>query len=443
MSQQATLDQLYEAMRNTKGFAAVEKVASNILQSLDGEGSSHRQVASYVAEDFALTQKVLKLANSAMYAPFSKDVGSVVAALQIMGSEALLHVVLGTPVISDEALQEDVSLSRTLLASELARSACAERASEVSVATLMYDLGRQLLTKFLPTEAAAIEQQVLAGADIEAAARAVLGMTLQELGAEVARKWRLPASITSTIDGTGDPTLVGIARFANAASSLIYQGKADEVQALVEALDAPGIDRARLSRLVQQRLETIAPIVPAAPSSPIAPLTAPPDVAASPAAVLNKLLEALLAKPPQSAQELSSAMFPLLLKTLQIAHCLLFVQTRGGDFKVQCGIGEGADEMLARLTVSAAFKPTAFHAAIKNNVDVSITNVTRLSPSSLPDHYHELLPKVKKFIILPIATQKVHGLLYCDWDTEQDIGAEEMTALRQLRNLFIPYMPRH
>nr|WP_316641485.1 HDOD domain-containing protein [uncultured Roseateles sp.] len=426
---QATLDQLYEAMRSTPGFVAVEKVATHILQALDGEGSSHREVASYVAEDFALTQKVLRLANSAMYAPFSSNAGSVVSALQVMGSDALLHLVLGTSVISEEDLQQDVSLSRTLLASELARSACAERASEASVATLMYDLGRQLMTKFLPAQAAQLDREMQAGAEVDAAARTVLGMTLQELGAEVARKWRLPASIVTTIDGTGDATLVGVARFANTASSLIYQGRADEVQRLVETLDLPGVDKARLGQLVQRRLESITPLPMAAPT-------------AVPAAALNALLKSLQAAPPRTAEELSHAMFPVLSQTLGIAHCLLLMMTRSGEFRVRFAYGKGIDELRSKFTVSAELRPTAFHAVIKNNVDVAITDVARLSPSSLPEGYHELLPQVRKFIILPLATQRVYGLFYCDWDAESAIGAEDMAALRQLRNLFLPYLPK-
>lgn len=426
---QATLDQLYEAMRSAPGFVAGEKVATKILQALDGEGASHREVAAYVAEDFALTQKVLRLANSAMYAPFSSDAGSVVSALQIMGSDALLHLVLGTSVISEEDLQHDVSLSQTLLASELARNACAERASEVSIATLMYDLGRQLMSKFLPAQAARVDQEMLAGAETDTAARTVLGMTLQELGAEVARKWRLPDSIVSTIDGTGDATLVGIARFANTASSLIYQGKAEEVQRLVDRLDLPGVDRTRLSQLVQQRLESVTPVRPA-------------DSPALPGAALNALLKTLQAAPPRTAEELSHAMFPLLSQTLGVAHCLLLMMTRSGEFRVRFAYGKGVDELRSKLKVSAELRPTAFHAVIRNNVDVAITNVARLSPSSLPEGYQALLPQVRKFIILPLATQQVYGLLYCDWDTEREIDAEDMTALRQLRNLFLPYLPK-
>jgi hypothetical protein len=115
--------------------------------------------------------------------------------------------------------------------------------------------------------------------------------------------------------------------------------------------------------------------------------------------------------------------------------------TKSGDFAVRYGFGKGIEELRSKLRISKDYQPTAFHAAIKNNVDVSIADVSRLKVSALPDGYKELLPRVNKFVILPIAHSRVSGLFYCDWDSDADLSTSELDAVKKLRNLFLPYFP--
>jgi HD-like signal output (HDOD) protein len=423
------LNQLFAAMKESKGFPALEQVATNVLSALTDDSKSHRIIANYIAEDVALTQKVLKLANSSMYTPFGQGTSSVLSALQMMGSVALLHVVLSTTLITEAELEDDPNLSRSLLASELARTACTDRAADASIATLMCDLGRLMTTKFLPLEMANIGKRLALGADEDTAAREVLGMTLSEVGVAVAKKWNLPTSILLTIDGTGDPLLVGIARFSNAASHLIQQGKSEEVQALVAALDLPGADTTHLASLVQLKVDQA-----------IAHIAMQPQVPAEHA--LQDLMKTLSSANLTTVDELAGAMFGAFSELMQTAHCLLFMMTRSGEYKIRYGYGKGIDELKSKLKISADFKPTTFHAVIKNNVDVSIADVSRLKATSLPDGYTQLLPLVNKFVILPIAHERVSGLLYCDWDSDRVFSSAELESVRHLRNLFLPFFPK-
>ena len=219
------LDKLLQAMQGAKGVPASERAVASVLGALDNSLESKHAVVRHIVEDFALTQKVLKLANSSMYAPFGSGSASVSSALDVLGSEAVLHLVLGADLVSDEELQKDDNLSRTLLASELARNACEARAEDASIATLMVEIGRLMSSKYLPDETAAIARLVAGGQEPQDAATAVLGLSYQALGVELATRWNLPDAIRATIDGTGDPLLVGIARFSSAASALIHEGQ--------------------------------------------------------------------------------------------------------------------------------------------------------------------------------------------------------------------------
>lgn len=425
----AVLEKLLHAMQNSKGVPATERSVASVLGALDGGDDGKREVIHHIIEDFALTQKVLRLANSAMYAPFGAGSASVSSAMDVLGSEALLHLVLGTDLVSEEEVQQDEGLSRTLLASELARSACSDRAEDASIATLMYEIGRLMTSKYLRVETAAIDRRVKQGLNVQAAATEVLGMTYQELGVELAARWNLPLSILATIDGTGDPTLVGIARFSSQASTLIHEGKTEAALILLNDLDLPGLDKSHLGTLMARKSEEAKPYLRARQN-------------ASAEHALDELLQMLLLEKKSSVEDLSNAMLPELASSLQSAHCLLFMLTRSGEFRVRNAFGKGVDELKSRLRISAEFMPTTFHAAIKNNIDVSIADVSKLKEASLPEGYRELLPNVTKFIILPIATSRVSGLLYCDWDSDMTLMQAEMDAVKKLRNLFSPLFPQ-
>ena len=131
------VDRLFAAMRSSKGFSAAEKTVTSVITSLGEGNNDQRDLVPHIIEDFALTHKVLKLANSAMYAPFSQGADSVSSALDILGADALMHLVLGTTMVSDAELKNDNALTQTLLASELARSVAGSRTEDVSVASLM------------------------------------------------------------------------------------------------------------------------------------------------------------------------------------------------------------------------------------------------------------------------------------------------------------------
>jgi len=422
-----TVDKLFAAMRSTKGIPAMEGIVSSVLGTLRNEKGNHHTLARYISEDFTLTQKVLRLANSFMYAPFAKDASSVSSAVQILGTDSLLHVVISTAMASEAEIRDDRHLSQTLLASELARSLYPDRSEDLSVAGLMVDLGRLVAARFLPDEMAQVQARIVAGTDPEQAARLVLGMTLPQLGVEVAKRWNLPDSIVGIIDGTGDSTVVQAARLASTASHLILDGKADELAQLTEQLALPGVDKSRLNQLIQRKLDDVGATV----------LSQPQHIPAGMA--LETLFHELAAEKWDTPEALAGAMFSSIHHVLKTSHCLLLARDAKGDFVIRAGLGQRVAALRSEFSVSAGFKPTAFHAAIQNNVDIAIDDAAKLRPSALPPDYRRLFPHVTKFVIVPIANPKVTGLIYCDWDADGDYLPTELLALRKLRDLFLPF----
>lgn len=424
------IGKLFAAMDASKGMPALEATVASIISAMLDRKKGSRDFAAHVIEDFALTQKVLKLANSAMYAPFANSASvTVTSAISILGADALLHIVLSTAMATEDEIAADKTLSRTLLAAEFARNVSAGQVEEASISTLMFDLGRMSAAKFLPEEYALLERHMASGATEDVASAEILGMTLQQLGTEVAKRWKLPREIVSIIDGSGDPVLVGIARFATSAAALMHEGKVDEVRELVSSFDLPGTDVSKLFSLIDTKAEKYPPI-----EVPVAFRKTESG--------LDELLAALTSEKRDTVEALAGAVFHAFGELLDTAHCLLFMATSSGDFTVRHGFGKGIDELRGKLRISREFKPTLFHAVIKNNVDVSISEVSKLRPAALPANYRMLLPEVRQFLILPVATSRVVGLFYCDWEIEKELSTDELLAVKKLRDLFLPYMPR-
>ncbi len=425
------LDRLIHAMQASPGVPASERSVVSVLGALDSDDTGKQEVVKHIIEDFALTQRVLKLANSSMYAPFGVGAASVTAALNVLDPEALMHLVLSTDLITEEELRADASLSQTLFASELARQACGARAEDASIATLMFQIGQLMTAKYLPEEARAIERLCSLGVDAQDAASDVLGMSFQEIGVELASRWNLPNYILSSINGTGDPTLVGISRFSSQAAALVYQGKSELVQELLQALDLPDVDKAGLDTLIRTKIADVQP--------PPAPVVAPAPPA-SPAAI-GQLHSAIRQEKRRVIDDLAKVMLPLYAGTLQSNRCLLFMLTRSGEFRIRAGYGPHLEALQQQLIIAAEFAPTAFHLAIRNKVEIVIDDTTRLKPSALPAVYRQLLPLVRQFIIVPIASSQVSGLVYCDWELRQEMRPAQLDAVKKLRDLFAPFFP--
>lgn len=427
-----TLDKLFAAMQGASGLPASESKISSVLTALQDDAVNHTELAHEIVEDFALTQKVLKLANSPMYAPFAVQSATVSSALEVVGADGLMHIVLGTKMVTQAELEEDGTLSKTLLASEVARNALPDRVEHASIAALMYDLGSLMVGQYLPEEMAAIEAKVAGGHDVQAAAKEVLGLSLQEVGSEVAKHWQLPQEIVSIIDGSGDQGLIEVAKFSTEVSTLIHEGKAEEASQLVSASSLSGASKSKLSGLVKHKVEAIKARASKEPS----------DQPTKAQTALEKLLAQLSGERKKTVEELAAAMFPVFCESFGVVRCLLFMAIKSGDMFVRYGHGKDVDSIKTKLKITAEFKPTAFHAAIKNNVDVSITDVDRLAPTALPDNFRQLLPDVSRFLVLPIGNEKVTGLVYYDWESARRLSQGELEVIRKLRNLFLPFYPQ-
>ena len=427
-----TLSKLYAAMKTSKGVPAIEETVTLLLDTLRNEEKSIQQYADLITSDFTITQSVLRLANSAMYAPFAKDISSVSTALQIIGSDALNHIVLSVSIVSALEADEDSDLAKTLLSSEISRTVCdPDIVEEVSIISLLSNLGRLIANKFLPEEMALINNEINKGVDPDKAANDVLGMTLNELGIELAKTWNLPIKIISNLDGTGDPEIINIANFTNKVSSLIHSGDFEEAEKLTHVTKMPKLNKTKLKVLVDDKVKKFT-----------LPKINFENTETTLENILIDLIQDIKEHPKKNIEELGRAIFTVFNNTLKTSHCLFFIKNNFNVYSAVYGYGKNINEIKEKFKIPAAFRPTVFHAAIKNNVHIYIDDVSKLKETSLPTLYKDLFSGIIKFVVIPIKSKYSSGLMYCDWETQITLTSNELNRIKELCFIFLHFLPK-
>ena len=250
----ATVEFLLRRMQRKQDFPSVSKTLLDINRLTgDGAAVSADKLANVVLRDFALTNKILKLANSAFYGARAAEVTSISQAIVLMGVSQLRMIANSLTVFGhlqgdgkSTALKD--TMTRSLLAGMLARHLAKElgirRAEEAFIYGMFQNLGEALAIYYFNEEWQEInvlrDERNLA---VSAASRGVLGVSFGELGAAVARTWQMPDALLATILGQpqtdtavddDDSRMQHFALFANQLC-----GVADDA---ISALDPDALD---------------------------------------------------------------------------------------------------------------------------------------------------------------------------------------------------------
>lgn len=147
------------------------KAVGTILNAMRGEPHDDFDMVRTVLSDPSLTHKVLRLANSPMYAVFGQNIHTVTQAIQVLGIESIGHLALGHKLIdglalaAPDALSSRNELEKTILAGHIGRQVAAlthQRDSEAAVVcAMLHGLGRVMVAFYLPEFWRAIQQRAI------------------------------------------------------------------------------------------------------------------------------------------------------------------------------------------------------------------------------------------------------------------------------------------
>lgn len=197
-----TLAQLLRRMRHQTDFPAMSESIVRVQTLASSETESLNGLTNEILKDVALTQKLLRLVNSAQFAQTGGGISTVSRAVSLIGFAGIRNLAMSLLLLEHmqdkaHAQQLRTEFLRSLLAASLASDLCtvAHEGEEAFIGALFQNLGRMLAGYYLPDEAKRVRDAVAAGQTEVAAASQVLRLDYETLGLGVARAWGLPGPI--------------------------------------------------------------------------------------------------------------------------------------------------------------------------------------------------------------------------------------------------------
>ena len=223
--------------------------------------SSASELANAVLKDYSLTNKLLKLVNSAFYGQFAGKITTVSRAVVVLGFEQVSMAASSLMLFDQlknknqkEVLRESAvsSFMSGVIAKDLARNIGFEAGEEAFICSMLHNLGKHLVLFYFEEEHTQItnlmEQK---GISEYIAARSVLGMTYEELGTGIANAWKFPKKIVNSMRGlprgkldypkTEEEKLRNLSGFSNELCSIINspddEGSRDSLTKLLKRFE--------------------------------------------------------------------------------------------------------------------------------------------------------------------------------------------------------------
>lgn len=458
-------------MNESGGFPALDHSVARIVDALERGEEDTTPLVDAVLADVSLTQKVLRLANSAMYAPIGRDVTTVSQAMKVLGFEAVGHLALGVKLIGSLGQMQSPSrtaereLAQCLVAGSVAGSVVGKahvpKGETGIVCTLLHRVGQLLTAYYLPESWDRIQQAMAAGRDEADAARAELGMTMSDLGLSMAQQWRLPPRILHTMEAevpcaeasarqeTEDEAwLVALTRFSHRSARVITAADKTASAPLIAALaDEFGPSLKLPSTDLVEAVATATDEVTAKPylaeilvepTRKTAAPTGPGDTTALLPDGLRELRRA--AENGTGLAELETRALDLLFRALSLSRAaILKLDADGRACRVTATVSAKQPNRLVGLVLPIGPGADLAQLAMVRKVDIYIDNPrdTKIA-ARLPDWIRNF--SLHPFFLLPLAGPdgKVVGLIYGQQGDDAKLDKALLLQLSELRALIQP-----
>ncbi|WP_019450277.1 HDOD domain-containing protein [Cupriavidus sp. BIS7] len=461
MSQSDFFETLWARMAQQGDFPTLQYCVDNIFKTLNAD-LTVGEMATSVLSDFSLSQKVIRLANSAMYRSIGGEVTTVSRAILVLGVEAISHLTLGIQLldyfhgVAPNRPQAARALQRALVAGEITRALSQARGinegEEAVVCTLMHHMSRLLLVFYFPEEWERVEALCAAHPMTEnEACQEVLGVSMVEIAEAAARKWRLPGLIAhamkprtvspGTVLETHADWLGAIAQVsAQAAAAMVREGTQESVEEmLLSHAKVLGLDARDVSVAVRQA-ELLS--ISITESETTAHDATAPGHGARPDNILERLRQGLAEVRREGAGLTVSQLAPMVLESsmraLDFSRCfLMMLNPSTRHFHARLGFGEGMREVLPALSFEEGFVPDIFHFAGLSDRPLLIEDTTDAEMARrLPRWYREALPDARSILLAPVKIRnRCIAMIYGDWGTARapaGLGETEIGAVDEL-----------
>lgn len=219
------LENLLHRMRSMSDFPVLSSSVLTIQRMATSETESISSITNEILKDVALTNKLLRLVNSAHYAQ-SGSISTVSRAVGLVGMHGIRNMTFSLVLLEHmrdkghaQILKEEYlrGLMAGAIAAELASTHM--EGEEAFIAGMFQNLGRMIALYYFPADAARVRTlQAQSSPPLSEASAAikVMGLSFESLGVGVARAWGLPETIQRCMTPpSGDPPARAVTELAH------------------------------------------------------------------------------------------------------------------------------------------------------------------------------------------------------------------------------------
>ena len=480
-------------------FALGSSIA-RVVQMASSDDQGTQDLAYFVLSDVALTQRILRLSNTAQYRRRSgTPVTTVSRAISLLGFDNVKTTALAmllVDALSNSAhansvrVELEAALCASLVGREMARRSFYHGAEEASIGALFKNLGPLLVASHEHERFREINMIVADGKHtVNQAAQLILGCSYDSLSEAVLTEWKIPEVIIRSLAppraGTLRPAanrgewMSQVAAFSLDVARLL--GKSANPAASAEArailsrygtaLELDGESMAELFSTVQDEMNAMLQSmnmerqprqeeqkpddVGSLPDFlQLATMDAPaqPDAGAWPSGKPKNAHELLLAAVQDitqlraagtcSSNDLILAVLEALYRCLGFRFATVVLKdVRAQQYRARVSFGDGHARIQSEFQFPMQSSRDIFHLAMENDADLMIEDAfTQKMRELLPPWYRKLRPEARSFVVLPLVVGGVRaGLFYLDRDTAAPEGVppDEAALVKALKTQVI------
>jgi HD-like signal output (HDOD) protein len=486
---QSPQERLLAALQEGGDFPALSRTIAEINRTVSDDYTRANALTDTILRDVALTNKLLRLVNAAIYGSFGgQPISTISRAIVILGFDAVRDAAISLMLFehlkshaqADELKAEAVeAFFCGMLGRLLANRVGLRDAEEAFICALFRNMGRLMMRFHFYEATQRIQQRVAQEGIVEnIAASQEFGLDYDQIGLAIAKHWHLPPSIQHAMG----PLPAGHVHATQARDEKLklISNLARELHRDFAAGLPPADEEAHLKRLAQRFADALPvnaeqlreSVSQAAEHVMEEAASLQVDVFKSP--LIKRLLRVEETRPPdappaESAEPAESnaaaSAANLLSKGLQDLTSLLIgnyqiadVMKLVAELFYRCGCfdrvalaafdpksqalvgrlchGDGCDSFKAAMRIPLAFAPDVFHAAIAKGQDILISDASADNIRTRIPAWHQRTGSVSAFLLLPLLVQdKPLALIYADRSRlSLNVSNEVLNLLKALRN---------
>ena len=198
-------------IQNVEQLPSLPDVVSKIINMVNDPDVSFKHVADEIAKDQAITANILKLCNSAYFSK-GKEISSIDRAIVILGlkevkdivviattKSVLNKVIVGYDLARGELWKHGVAVA--MLAKKIATECNQKTIADIAfTGGIIHDVGKTVLALFVQSTFKEILNTVTEKSiTFQEAEKVVMGFDHQQIGEQVAIKWKFPKVLQSIV----------------------------------------------------------------------------------------------------------------------------------------------------------------------------------------------------------------------------------------------------